>query len=156
MSRTSDPTLTERIISEAHRLWHKGGEEAVTLRAVAQAAKTSTPSVYSRFASKEDLIAELAVRVNRQLAQKIIDSGSLPAACRTYLEVAHKLHREYRLVFGPSWGKVFRKGTPRPGLEWTVRQFVKKHGGDPEQYRSSVYAIWYLLHGTASILQYLP
>lgn len=147
--------LTERIIEKAHQLWSKSGEEAVTLRAVARAAKTTTPSVYSRFPTKEDLIAAVADRVRLEMAGVIIRSKTARAGCEAYLELAAHRQREYHLLFGPAWGKVYRKDRPRPGVEWVMRQLADQHGGDPDQYLLTAHALWYLLHGAASLLQYV-
>ena len=50
MPRPPDPDLEERILKAARKLWKKGGENALTMRAVAKAAGTkNTPAVYRRF-----------------------------------------------------------------------------------------------------------
>ena len=150
-----DAQLTEHIVEKAHQLWSKHGEDAVTLRAVAKAAGTTTPSVYARFSTKEDLIAAVAERVNAGLAMAIVGSKSARQACENYLELAVAKSREYRLVFGPAWGKVFRKERPRPGVIWTTQQLAREHGGPPEEYLLTAHALWYLLHGAASLLQHV-
>ena len=49
MPRTPDPELEDRIVAAAMRLLDRGGEEAITMRAVAQEAGTTTPTIYERF-----------------------------------------------------------------------------------------------------------
>src|SRR5436309_2943122 len=49
MARHSDPELEDRILQAARKLWHDGGEEALSMRAVAKAAGTNTPAVYMRW-----------------------------------------------------------------------------------------------------------
>ena len=64
MPRRPDPTLEDRILNAAHTLWKSGGEKALTLRAVAKAVKSNTPSVYQRFRSREDNVRGLLQRIH--------------------------------------------------------------------------------------------
>ena len=59
MPRHPDPDLEDRILKAAHRLWQKGGEKSLTMRAVARAAGTNTPAVYRRFKDRHDLVRGL-------------------------------------------------------------------------------------------------
>ena len=52
MPRQIDPEVEGRIIQAARKLWHKGGEKALSMRAVAKAAGTNTPAVYRRFRNR--------------------------------------------------------------------------------------------------------
>ena len=54
--RQPDPELEARILEAADALWRRGGEKALTMRAVAKAARTNTPAVYRRFKDREHLI----------------------------------------------------------------------------------------------------
>jgi AcrR family transcriptional regulator len=49
MPRHPDPFLEGQILDAAAGLWRKGGDKALTIRAVAQAAHTTTPTIYRRF-----------------------------------------------------------------------------------------------------------
>ena len=53
MPRTPDPELESRIIAAALRLLDRGGEDAITMRAVAQEAGTTTPTIYERFPDRD-------------------------------------------------------------------------------------------------------
>jgi len=59
MPRSPDPALEGRLIAAALRLLDRGGESAITLRAVAKEAGTTTPSIYERFRSREALMMRL-------------------------------------------------------------------------------------------------
>ena len=63
MPRRPDPDLEALILKAAQKLWRKGGEKALTMRAVAKAARTNTPSVYRRFRTREDILRALLHRV---------------------------------------------------------------------------------------------
>jgi len=65
MARRPDPELEERILKAARHLWKKGSGKALTMRAVARAARTNTPAVYRRFPHRDDILRAL-VRETRQ------------------------------------------------------------------------------------------
>src|SRR5580704_7186426 len=55
LPRRLAPELEGKILDAAQKLWKKGGEKALTMRAVAKAAGTNTPSVYRRFRDRNDI-----------------------------------------------------------------------------------------------------
>ena len=63
MPRQPDPDLEDRILKAAQALWKRGGDKALTLRAVARAAGTNTPAVYRRFKDRRDLVRSLLLRI---------------------------------------------------------------------------------------------
>jgi AcrR family transcriptional regulator len=62
MSRKPDADLESRILDAAYKLWSKRGEKALTMRGVAKAAGTTTPTMYQRFRDKSDLMMLLHSR----------------------------------------------------------------------------------------------
>ena len=62
MPRTPDPELEDRIVAAAMRLLDRGGEGAITMRAVAAEAGTTTPTIYERFPDREALMRRVAKR----------------------------------------------------------------------------------------------
>jgi len=85
MPRQPDSHLEERIINAAYKLWVNGGEHALTMRAVAKEAGTTTPTLYERFKDKSDLLAALRVRAQRKLFDAIQPARSITEACRIAL-----------------------------------------------------------------------
>ena len=71
MPRHPDPDLEDRILSAAQRLWTRGGEKSLTMRAVARAARTNTPAVYRRFETGEGAGARFAAAHRNPLAQAL-------------------------------------------------------------------------------------
>ncbi len=128
------------------------GEAGVTLRAVAEAANTTTPTVYKRFPDKAALLIALAMRERDRYVARQRQTKSLEDAVSGYLDWAVHHPHEYALIYGPQWPKVFSDETGRPGLRWTQEQFAARYGGKPEDYEEVVSALWLLLHGTASLL----
>ena len=67
MPRHPDPDLEGRILAAASKLWAKGGEEALTMRAVAKAAGTNTPALYRRFKDRKDILRALVQRMRAEI-----------------------------------------------------------------------------------------
>ena len=63
MPRQADPQLEQRILEAASRLRARGGEKALTMRAVAKAAATTTPTVYERYRDRDDILRALRIQM---------------------------------------------------------------------------------------------
>jgi len=88
MPRKADARLEGRILDAAYRMWSKRGEHALTMRAVASASGTTTPTLYERFSNKDDLLSLLRHRARLNLFSAIKSSRSsrkLAAAFSTSL-----------------------------------------------------------------------
>ena len=72
MPPIADKHLEERILKAALRLWRKRGEDGLTLRAVAEEADTTTPTLYKRFRNKEALRLALAYRFREELTADLL------------------------------------------------------------------------------------
>ncbi len=68
MPRKPDARLEGRILDAAYRMWSKRGERALTMRAVARASGTTTPTLYERFSNKGRLLALLRRRARLKIA----------------------------------------------------------------------------------------
>ena len=71
MPRQPDPHLQERILNAAQKLWKKGADETLTMRAVAQAAGTNTPAVYRRFRNREEILRALLRRIQQDVVEAL-------------------------------------------------------------------------------------
>src|SRR5437773_11811716 len=85
MPRKADARLQGRILDAAYRLLSQRGEDALTLRAVASACATTTPTLYERFSKKEDLLVLLRRRARPNLFSAIKSSKSPAQASRRVL-----------------------------------------------------------------------
>ncbi len=151
MPPIADKHLEERILKAARRLWRTRGETALTLRAVAHAADTTTPTLYKRFRNKEALQLALAYRLRDELLADLFTSPSLEEVYRRYLRYAEANPHEYDLL-RLSWGQFFSPGNPRPGRAWVLTRMATRFGGNPENYAPVFDAIFLLCHGTATLL----
>lgn len=99
MPRQPDPDLEERILNAAHRLWKRGGEKSLTMRAVAKAAGTNTPAVYRRFKDRRDLIRGLLRSISARIRKDFEAGNSVEEMAEAYIESAVKLPHEYELFY---------------------------------------------------------
>jgi len=110
MPRKADKQLEGRIVDAAYQLWSKGGEHAVTMRAVALAAKTTTPTLYERFRDKHDLIVFMRVRARERMFAALQAAKSSVEVCRLGLEFAIANGNEY-LLLTSDWAERLRAGS---------------------------------------------
>ena len=99
MPRHPDPELEQRILTAASRLWSRGGEKALTMRAVAKAAGTTTPTVYERYNDREDILRALRLKTRRELYAVLIPTRTLPEAIHSYLRFALDNSHGYEVLF---------------------------------------------------------
>jgi AcrR family transcriptional regulator len=145
-----DKHLEERILKAAQRLWHTRGESGVTLREVARAAGTTTPTIYQRFRDKAALERALALRIRDELNAAICSSTSPEEACRRHLQYAETHPLEYRLL-STSW-PTLSPDVPRPARAWLLTQLAARFGGQPQEYSQIYYVLFLLCHGAATLL----
>lgn len=160
MPRQPDPDLEERVLNAADALWRRGGERALTMRAVARAAKTNTPAVYRRFKDREDLLRALLLRFAARIREDFEQRETMEEMAEAYLEYALAHPHEYQLFYshahelsprkGPALAKPIRE--TRPNFALVERVAAKQLGGTPEDHSELALQLWALLHGAASML----
>lgn len=160
MPRQPDPELEGRILHAADVLWRRGGEQALTMRAVAKAARTNTPAVYRRFKNREDLIRGLLLRIVARLRRYFEQGQSLEQMAETYVEFALKTPHDYELFY--SYGTLLNRRTgartrppireSRPNFGLVEKMAAKELGGAPDDYTELALQLWSLLHGMTMLL----
>jgi len=162
--RDSAPTRAA-ILDAASRLLEDSGPEAVTLRAVGEAAGVSRSAPYRHYADKAALMRALAERTLRQIAGWIRYGAErhqdawqrVHAGCRAYIDYAVEHPHHYQLVFGDT-----PIAEPDPGLEEAaddamsaVSELVAQaQDADllrPGPTREIATIVWVLLHGLAAL-----
>ncbi|MBZ5549821.1 MAG: TetR/AcrR family transcriptional regulator [Acidobacteriia bacterium] len=151
MPPVADKQLEERIVTAARQLWREQGDKGLTLRAVARAAGTTTPTVYKRFRNKEAIRLALALRIRAELNAELFASSCLEEVFQRYLAYAEANPREYDLL-RLSWAQFYTPDLPRPGRAWVSAHMAARFGGRPEDYGQIVDALSMLCHGTATVL----
>lgn len=152
MPRKADARLEGRILDIAYRLWSERGERALTMRAVARSAGTTTPTLYERFANKSDLLALLRGRARQKLFSAIKNAGSPLELCRTALEFLTAHPNDFRLI-SVDWATAYARKEAMPSLEFLKELLACELGGSPVLQTSRALGLVALLHGASSMLQ---
>ncbi len=151
MPRHPDPELEQRILTAASRLWARGGEKALTMRAVAKAAGTTTPTVYERYRDREDIRRALRLKTRRELFTALTRTRTLRDAIERQLQFAMDNTHSYQVLFD-GVGKPPSLYEPWPSFNLMRERLAEQLGGSPRQHNRLMMAIWSLLHGTAMLI----
>ena len=151
MPRKRDARTEGRILDAAYLLWTKGGEHALTMRAVARAARTTTPTLYERFRDKKDLLDLLRAHALSNFLHALEPADSAVGTCRRFLEFAGGHPNEYRLLVA-DWAVRLSRKDKKPSFELIKNRLARDLGGNPEQHAQLALALGELLHGTATML----
>lgn len=150
MPRKADASLEGRIVDVAYRLWSEEGEKALTMRAVAKAARTTTPTLYERFRDKRDLLEFLRTRARRRLFESIQSAESASEACRRALEFISSHGHEYKLLTD-EWGEQFAQRRAMPAYQFIQERLAEELGGKPAEHARLALELVTLVHGTAML-----
>jgi len=151
MPRKADTHLEGRIVDAAYQLWTKGGEHALTMRAVARAAKTTTPTLYERFRDKHALLAFLRDRARQRMFLALQSANSAAEACQLGLTFTLTHGNEY-LLLTSDWAERLGRKEPMPSYEFLKKRIAEDLGGDPADFAQVALALVALVHGTAILL----
>jgi AcrR family transcriptional regulator len=149
MPRHIDPELETRIMKAARKLWSKGGEKALSMRAIANIADTNTPALYRRFRNREEILRALVESYQGELRQAVSFCNSMEEVGDAVLKFALDHPREYELMMSGLLAKMTKS---RPNVEFVVSKSGEWFGGTPEDHRSLVLALWSLIHGTIMLI----
>jgi AcrR family transcriptional regulator len=160
MPRHPDPELEDRILQAADVLWRRGGEQALTMRAVARAAGTNTPAVYRRFKGRQDLVRGLLLRIAGRIRERFQQGQTMEEMAVAYVESALQMPHEYQLFYSNARAMSPPKGRgvprpireSRPNFAFVEKLLAKQLGGSPEDHTQLALELWALLHGTTMLL----
>jgi AcrR family transcriptional regulator len=150
MPRKADAGLEGRIVDVAYRLWSDKGEKALTMRAVAKAARTTTPTLYERFHDKHDLMEFLRERARRRLFAAIQPAKSAGEICRLALNFISRHGHEYRLLTS-EWATRFAQQKSMPSYQFLRERLAEQLGGKPDDHGRLALELIALVHGTAML-----
>lgn len=151
MPRQPDPDLEQRILDAASRLWARGGEKALTMRGVAKAAGTTTPTVYERYRDRDDILRALRLETRRELFATISRTRSLHESVDAYVQFALDHSYAYEVLFD-GVGKPPSLYEPWPSFTLIRERVAKKLGGSSREYTRLMLSLWALMHGTAMLI----
>lgn len=144
MPRQINPEIHARIVAAARKLWHKGGEDALSMRAIARAAHTNTPAVYRRFRDRQEILHALVATYLDQLFKEVEPATSVSDLLNRVLEFAMRQPREYQLMTS---GLLARVTKLRPAVELAAAKTASWLGGTPDENRKLVLCVWSMMHG---------
>jgi AcrR family transcriptional regulator len=146
MPRTADPALPHRILNAADALWQSGGEGAVTIRAVAAAADTTTPTVYQYYADREALLGALRALAFQRFSTYLGKSRDFRDTCARHLEFGTRHPRDYELLYGRGWMERVTTDAQGSEIERYTAHIVRA-GVDESRAAQVAYPVMMMLHG---------
>jgi AcrR family transcriptional regulator len=149
--RQPDPELEQRILDAASRLWARGGEKALTMRAVAKAAGTTTPTVYERYRNRGDILRALRLETRRELFAALNRARTVQQSVEYYIGYALDHSYAYEVLFD-GVGKPPSLHEPWPSFNLMRERIAKRIGGPPRQYSRLMLAVWSLMHGAVMLI----
>jgi AcrR family transcriptional regulator len=151
LPRHPDPDLEQRILHAASRLWARGGEKALTMRAVAKASGTTTPTVYERYRDRADILRALRLQTRRDLFASLRSTRTLRESVQQYLEFALNHSHAYEVLFD-GVAKPPSLHEPWPSFNLMRERLAQRLGGAPRQSTRLMLAVWSLMHGAAMLI----
>ncbi|HLK04221.1 MAG TPA: helix-turn-helix domain-containing protein [Candidatus Acidoferrum sp.] len=148
MPRKPDEAVEGRIVDAAYRIWSQSGEVALTMRAVARAAGTTTPTLYQRFRNKRDLRHFLEERARQKLFDSLQAAGTATEVCRNALDFSSSHSNEYRLLT-TDWGIRYAQSLPMRSFEYLKQVLAKELGGGAAEHGELAFQLFAVVHGTA-------
>jgi AcrR family transcriptional regulator len=149
--RHPDPDLEQRILDAASRFWARGGEKALTMRAVAKAAGTTTPTVYERYRDRDDILRALRLQTRRDLFAALSQTRTLRQAAQRHIEFALENRHSYEALFdGVAQPPSLHE--PWPSFNLLRKRLTQRLGGPPRSNTRVMLALWCLMHGTAMLI----
>jgi AcrR family transcriptional regulator len=151
LPRHPDPEVERRILVAASRLWARGGEKSLTMRAVAKAAGTTTPTVYERYRDRDDILKALRLKTRSELFASLSRTRTLRDAIEHYLEFALDNSHAYEVLFD-GVGRPPSLQEPWPSFNLMRDRLSQQVKGTPREHNRLMLAIWSLMHGTALLI----
>lgn len=151
MPRHPDPELEQRILGAASRLWSRGGEKSLTMRAVAKAAGTTTPTVYERYRDRDDILRALRLKTRNELFASLSQTKTLQESVQSYLKFALENPHDYEVLFD-GVGQPPSLHEPWPSFNFMRQRLTEKLKGAPRQHNRLMLGIWSLMHGAAMLV----
>jgi len=151
LPRQPDPEIEQRILDAACRLWARGGEKSLTMRGVAQAAGTTTPTLYERYHDRNDILRAVRFQTRVDLYSALERTRSLAQACERYLNFAIEHPHAYEVLFD-GFAQPPSLHEPWPSFNLMRLRLTQRLGGTPRRHTRLMLSLWGLMHGTAMLM----
>ena len=143
MPRMPDPGLEQRIVRAAVCLTDERGTEAVTMRAVAAAAGTTTPTIYERFSDREALLDAVIRLWEEELVTELGKAASVEEMAIRFIRLSCKYPRRFDLTIN-IFGSRLASGASQPGLDLLRQRLAEEthaHGAERESLALAIAAL---------------
>jgi AcrR family transcriptional regulator len=151
LPRQPDPQLEKRILDAACRLWSRGGEKTLTMRGIAKAAGTTTPTLYERYQDRDDILRAVRIETRMELLAAVSPTRTLAQACRKYLDFAIEHPHAYEVLFD-GFAEPPSLHEPWPTFNLMRERLSQRLGGNPRKHTRLMLSLWSLMHGTAMLM----
>ena len=121
------------------------------MRGVAQAAATTTPTLYERYRDRDALLRAVRARTRAELFAALSQTRTLLQACECQLEFAMQHSHAYEVLFD-GIGQAPSLHEPWPSFNLYRQRLAERLGGTPRQHTRLMLSLWSLMHGTAMLL----
>jgi AcrR family transcriptional regulator len=147
LPKAPDPGIEERIVAAALRLLDERGMQGITMRSVAAAAGTTTPTIYERFADRQALMHGVVALIQKDLTTEVQSARSVEEFVTTCLQFFCR--RRHRFDLGvETFGARLVAAEPRPVYEMFLQVIRREVGASGEDLEELALAVVSLLFGT--------
>lgn len=147
-----DPTLEKKIADAALLLLTNAGLEAVTMRDVAKAAGTTTPTLYARYRDREALLWALVTRVNDEVFRRVENAKSAEQIGEILVHylVTFPTHAE---LISRSWPQVMNSDRPKPVMNLAKKLMMREHKFTSAEAERTAIAMFAQVFGMAILIR---
>lgn len=151
MPRRADPNLETVIISAATRLLDKQGFDAITMRDVAKAAGTTTPTLYERFSDRDALLIAVLDCIANDIRERMRSTRSVESIGEVFLDYCIRYPNRFILLHRV-WPPTIATRRRRPTFELTVSRLRSQYGYSEKSARDIADAMISILLGTSVVM----
>jgi len=151
MPRKADPNLESVIVSAATRILDKRGIEAITMRDVAKAAGTTTPTLYERFLDRDALLVGILDHAAYELTDRMKVTRNVQGICEVFLDYFIEFPNRLDLIHDV-WPQTVSTERKRPSYDLAVERLKRQHGHSQKQAEEIAQALMATLLGTALLI----
>jgi len=154
VTRKPDPNLEEAIVVAAVRLLDKHGLETVTMREVARAAGTTTPTLYERFSDRHALLEAITDKYRNELIRRLDSDDSLEQMSYKFLRFCVENPNAIDLLLNRIAFNLKAKAKG-PIYELVRMNLIRQSGFSPKDAEEMTLATSATMAGTALLLNRL-
>ena len=147
MPRRPNAGLESAILKSALHLLDSAGLDSVTMREVAKGAKTTTPTVYERFADREALVWRVVNVVTLDIYQRVEHAKSIKDLIEGIDSYLDEHPNRVELV-NRYWPVIMSTSRPKPVFELACKLLMETRGCDRRTAAEMAMSLAALLVGT--------